>query len=227
MGYTITRNNNIFTITKTGNNAIYVTIYTQTSCDSNQWSVLIPEQFTNDSLIITLPNKDGLYRIFITDNQGFNETLNIPIYTSILKSYIEDVKYVLCGCPCENCKDCDKQEKDYLSVLIKMFAYNIINEGLYNQYLTATNDCIKCNILDANQCILLNESILGDSSNTELMKQIIAYYYLVFYFTDLKLNNNSQTITNTYQYNEILKCIKKLGININCITNNITNFVPK
>ena len=225
MAYTITRNNNVFTINTNGGNALYITVYIETFCNSFEWDVLIPEQFTNDILTIDLPNKDNLYKIVITDKEHLYNEHKIPIYTNFLKSYIEDVKYILCGCPCENCEDCNKEEKDYLSVLVKMFAYNSINENLYNTYFNITNLCIKCDILDLNQCMLLNETILGDGDNKELMKKTIAYYYLVFYFTDLKLNNNSQIITDIYQYKEILKCIKKLSINIDCIKNIISNFV--
>jgi len=217
MGYTITRNNNTFTITKTGTNAIYVTVYTQTYCGSNQWEVLIPEQFTNGTLNITLPNKDDLYKIVITDKAALFDTINVSIYTAFLKSFVEDVEYILCGCACSECDDCDKKEKDYLSAIMKLLSYNIINGAVYNQYLTATNDCIKCNILDSNQCILLHETVMGSSDNTLLMKQLVAYYYLVFYYTDLKLNGNLSVVTERYNYNKIIQCIKKLGINETCI----------
>lgn len=221
MGYTITRNNNIFTITKTGVNDIYVTVYTQTFCGSNQWDILIPEQHTSNTLVITLPNKDDLYRIVVIDKQGMTEKYDVAIYSEFLKSFVEDVNYVLCGCPCEECNDCNKKEKDYLSALIKLLSYNIINGGIYNQYLTATNNCVKCNVLDTNQCLLLHETMLGNGDNTLLMKQIIAYYYLVFYYTDLLLNNNSSIVTERYNFNNIIQCIKKLGIDYNCIKDNI------
>lgn len=227
MEYTVTRNNNIFTIINTSANTLYVTVYVETYCGSEEWQEIIPEQTINTTLSITIPNRDNLYKLFITDKISLNDELKVPIYGKLLISFIEDVKYVLCGCPCENCEDCNKNKKDYLFSLVKMFAYNSINESLYNEYLTSTNDCIRCNILDINQCILLNETILGNSDNTLLMKQIIAYYYLVFYFVDLKINNNSETVTELYQYNEIVKCIKKLGIDINCIKENINNYIKE
>jgi hypothetical protein len=227
MAYTITRNNNVFTINTNGGNALYITVYTQTFCGSNQWEVLIPEQFTNDTINITLPNKDDLYKIVITDKQGMTENHDVAIYSEFLKSFVEDVHHVLCGCPCEECDDCNKKEKDYLSALIKLLSYNVINGGIYNQYLTATNHCVKCNVLDTNQCLLLHETMLGNSDNTLLMKQIIAYYYLVFYYTDLLLNNNSPIVTQKYNYNNIIQCIRKLGLNELCIKDNIITFEPQ
>lgn len=222
MAYTIVRNNNIFTITKTGLNVLYVTVYTQTFCNSNEWKVLIPEQQNNGILLITLPKKDDLYKIVITDKLLLNDTYNVSIYTQFLKSFVEDVHYILCGCSCSDCDDCDKKEKDYLSVITKLLSYNIINDSIYNQYLIATNNCLKCTVLNSNQCILLHESILGNSDNTLLIKQLIAYYYLVFYYTDLKINDNTnENIMEVYKYNTIIQCIKKLGLDENCIKNAI------
>jgi hypothetical protein len=212
MGYTIVRENNVFTIANTGTNALYVTVYIQTFCGSNQWEVLIPEQFTNYTLQVTLPNTDNLYKIVITDKEDLYETIN-----EFLKSFVISVHTILCGCPCEECDDCDKKEKDYLSAITKLLSYNIINGGIYNKYLTATNDCIKCSVLDSNQCILLKETILGNANNTLLMKQLIAYYYLVFYYTDLSLNNSSTIVTERYNFNNIIQCIRKLGITEMCI----------
>jgi hypothetical protein len=221
MGYTIIRNDNTFTITKTGVNDIYVTVFTQTFCGSNQWEVIIPEQSTDNELTITLPNQDNLYKIFITDKQSVNDYINVSIYKQFLQSFVESVNDLLCGCPCEECNDCDKKDKDYSSTLLKLLAYNTINEAVYNEYLTATNHCIKCSILDANQCILTHETITGNSDNTLLMKQLIAYYYLVFYYTDLKLNNNSSNVTTLYNYNNIIKCVRRLGVDEMCIKNTI------
>ena len=219
MAYTILRNGNVFTVTKTGLNLLYITVYTQTFCNSNEWKVLLPQQINNGVLLLTLPKKDDLYKIVITDKLLLNDTYTVSIYTQFLKSFVENVHYILCGCPCSNCDDCDKKEKDYLSAITKLLSYNIINNSLYNQYLTATNSCIKCNILDSNECILLNESILGNADNTLLIKQLIAYYYLVFYYTDLKLNNDSVNVAEIYNFNNIIQCVRKLGINENCIKN--------
>ena len=163
MNYTIERNNNVFTIIKTGLNPLYIAVYTQTFCNSNEWKILIPEQINNNILTISLPKKDDIYRIIITDKLLVNDIYNISIYTEFLKSFIEDVHYILCGCPCSDCDDCDKKEKDYLSAITKLISYNIINNNIYNQYLAVTNNCIECSILNSNQCILLNELILGNS----------------------------------------------------------------
>lgn len=221
MGYTITRNDNIITITKTGINTIYVTVYIQTYCDSNVWEVIIPRQSTDDTLSITLPNRDDLYRLYIEDDRTVYTKNYVYRYTNFLESLIEDIKYTLCGCACS---DCGKNEKDYLSTILKLLSYNIINGSIYNEFLTSTNDCVKCNVLDTNQCLLLNETVLGASDNTLLMKQLIAYYYLVFYYVDLRLNDNSHIITQRYDYDNIIQCIKKLGIDELCIKDNILIF---
>jgi hypothetical protein len=215
MAYSIERIDNNFKITT--NSLLYATVYTQTFCNSNQWEILIPEQSSITEINITLPKKDDLYKIIITDKLLITEEVLISIYTSFLKSFVEDVEHILCGCPCADYDDYNKTEKDYLSAILKLLSYSIINGAIYNKYLTATNGCVKCSILDANQCVLTHEMVIGNADNTLLMKQLIAYYYLVYYYTDLVLNNNSITVTGIYNYNNIIKCIKKLGINEDCI----------
>ena len=219
MAYSIERINNSFKITT--NSLLYATVYTQTFCDSNQWDILIPEQSSSTEINIILPQKDDLYKIIITDKLLITDEVLVSIYTSFLKSFIEDVEYVLCGCPCSDCEDCNKVEKDYLSPILKLLSYNIINDGIYNNYLTVSNGCVKCSILDVNQCVRTHEMVIGNADNTLLMKQLIAYYYLAYYYTDLVLNTNSETVTQIYNYNNIIKCIKKLGINENCIKDTV------
>lgn len=227
MGYILTRDGNSFTVLKTGEGDLYVTVYAQSNCQLDEYEVVIAEQEVLVSTSITLPNKDSLYRIQFTDSDGLDESTYVSVYKEFLKSLIEDIKYVLCGCACESCPDCGKKEKDYLSALVKMFSYNIINGSMYNQFFTATGECVKCNILDVNQCLLRNETILGNSDNTELMKQVIAYYYLVYYYTDLRLNQNSSNVTTLYDYKNIIKCIKKLGIDESCINGSIVIEEPE
>lgn len=222
MGYLLTRDSNEFTIMRTGPDDLFVTVYVQTHCDLNEFEVVIPEQQVDVQVVITLPEKDGLYKILISDKDTLNEEILVASYKEFLGSLIDGIKYVLCGCKCDDCDDCGKSQKDYLSVLVKMFAYNVINDGIYTQFLMATNNCVKCNILDINQCLLINETILGNADNSLLMKQIIAYYYLVYYYTDLKINNqNTDEVNQLYDYKNIIKCIKKLGIDENCINENI------
>lgn len=216
MIYSITKNNNTYTITNQDDEYLYVTVYVQESCESDEYEILYEEQSTLDTLTFVLPNKDNLYKFVLSDKKEDEEEVIIYYYDNLLNSLIEDIHYVLCGCKCKTCDDCS-EETDYLSVITKILSYYMININAYNQNFLTTNSCIKCMLIDTNQCMLANELILGTTDNTLLMKQIIAYYYLVLYYTDLIENDNSESITLKYDYKNIIKCIKKLGIDESCI----------
>lgn len=212
--YTLDRNKNIFTVEKVSGNDISVTVYIETFCNSDEWIEFLEEQLVTTTYTFTLP-ADNFYRITVTDEEELLENYDITIYNNFLTSLIEDIGDVLCGCECKGCDDCD--EKKYGSVFSKLLTYNIINNNQYFTNLEITNDCVKCNILEFSKCILTNEAILGTSDNKVLIKELIAYYYLVYYYTDLSLSDNSSSITELYNYTNIIKCINKLNIDINCI----------
>ena len=125
MVYTITRNMNTFTIDNNSLDVLYATVYVQTYCGSNQWEILIPEQSFTSTITLTIPDKDDLYKIFISDKNTLFDEINISIFKEYLKSFVESVKDLLCGCPCQDC-DCNETDKDLSSVLLKLLSYNII-----------------------------------------------------------------------------------------------------
>jgi hypothetical protein len=215
MAYSITRNNNTFTLITTS--LVYVNTYIQSNCDTDTWTLIGNEQSTSTTLQISLPPNDGLYKIQVTDKVNLDDEIFVTNYRKLLASVVEGVKYILCGCACADCSDCGKVEKDYLSTLLKLLSYNIVNGAIYEKSLLAANTCIKCDILDSNNCMLLRTLVLGNYDNTLLLKKLIAYYYLVYYYTDSVLNTDSTLVKTLYDYDNILGCIKKLGIDTDCI----------
>jgi hypothetical protein len=220
MAYSTNRSGNIFTINNTGLDPLYVTVYKETYCSSDVWVEIFPTQTVTTLLSITLPTNDTTYKIHITDNFSIDDDVLVPVYNALFKAMITDINKVVCGCPCSTCEDCGITEKDYLSTISKILSYNMLI-GLYLQPLLETSNCIKCDIVDTTQCILLNDKITGTSDSKELLKKLIIYYYLVFYYTDLYTSINPSTISTLYDYNNIEKCIKKLNIDINCIKDTI------
>ena len=77
MWYSITRNKNIFTITKTGANPVSVSLYKQTSCNGDEFIQVLPLQQTNTTIDIILPLEDAIYKIVISSVVGRDtETIN-------------------------------------------------------------------------------------------------------------------------------------------------------
>lgn len=226
MSYTISRNGRRLTITKTNIPTLYVDIFSQVSCEEDECINCLGTPITTDIYEIVLPNKDSTYIVTIKDNIFIDDTHTFTVYDTFLKTVIEDIEYVLCGCKCETCDDCDKKEKDYLSAITRILTYMILHNGLYYKYLEKSNHCVKCGILDLNTCQLASEAVLGNSDSTLLMKQIIAYYYLVLYYTDFLFESDNTEKILSYKYMTMLKCIKKLGIDVECIRDSILTPEP-
>ena len=127
MWYSITRNKNIFTITKTGANPVSVSLYKQTSCNGDEFVQVLPLQQTNTTIDIILPLEDAIYKIVISNVVGEDtETISIliPHYNNMLLSLIDDIDFTLCGCACKECDECnDESEKDMSMVLLKLISY--------------------------------------------------------------------------------------------------------
>lgn len=220
MWFEIDRENNELTITNITNSNIYYTLYYTSSCDLEEnYEVFIVETtiLSEESSTFSLPDQDGLYKLFLTDKGSLSQNIYFPQYKSILSSLVEDIDFVLCGCNCPSCSECDEEQDTLVSVLLKMLSYVLINKNKYEKTLLNSVNCIECNILDENLCYIIHESISGSYENKKLLKQIISYYYLVFYYTDLLLEKNETLIKLRYNYSKIYSCVKKQGLDIKCI----------
>lgn len=223
MWYKIERNLNSFIISNTGSNDLYITLYFSEKCDIDvNFITCITETkiLKGEEYVFSLPTKDGLYKLIITDKIDNYKELFIPQYLQILSSLIEDIDYVLCGCNCENCEDCSGDDKDLLSVVLKILSFLMLNKDKYKEAIFSSSVCIECDIIEASLCNIIHESVNGNYQNKNLFKKLIAFYYLVFYYTDYKIENNLETIKQRYHFKEIYPCIKKLGLSITCIEYN-------
>jgi len=147
---------------------------------------------------------------------------NNSLHTNLLNSTVDNILSLFCGCNCQDCgDDCGKKDSDYSTVLNKLLSLNIIKDNYYTEAITQTNSCIKCDIEQGVDCELLQEKITGSSDNKEKIKKLIAYYYLVYYHKDLLESETPDEVTKQYKYNDIYKCIKHLGLDINCIKTKI------
>jgi hypothetical protein len=218
----IYRNDNIFTASNDYDASIYITILEQTNCQENTFSVVTPRYTTINETGETfeLPKKDGVYKVICEDFFITNEYIYYH-YPNLFASLIDSIKESICDCKCDDCEDCDKT--DYSAVLTKLLSYGIINDNKYFDSLKLTAKCIKCDVLDTSTCNLLTEQVTGKSDSNKLNKKFIAYYYLVYYYTDLKSKSSTNNIDfeKLYDFKKISKCISKLNINSSCIKQSI------
>lgn len=223
MEYNLTVIDNIYTFVNEEQSTINLKIEYKANC-SDELIIYKDTTPVNTTTTFDLSKKDGIYVITLIHLEE-EVILTIESYYNFFLSMINDIHYILCGCnSCNDCEDCGKEEKDYLSAILKILAYDILKDGIYTRLVTNSDLCIRCNIIDINQCILLNQTVLGEADNTNLMKQIIAYYYLLIFNNDVEISRNIIFPLKDYKYSEIIKCIKKLGIDFNCIKDSL---IPK
>ena len=216
MWFSLTRDNNSFLILSNDGNSIIVKLGYKDSCSND--IVSLNTYTTNTSIVLNLPINDNLYILEIINNIGDSYIIEIPKYNTLLKSLIEDIELVLCDCGCKHCEDCkESTNKDYTSTLLKLLSFYTLNKQYFQVYLDIVFECTKCNILDTNQCILINEKVYGNADNTRLLKQILSSFYIAFYY------GSTQDYKSLFNYNYTYKCIKNIGIDLSCIENKIKN----
>ena len=222
MWHNITRYGNNITVNSLSEESIYLYLYKEVSCDDVYEEIISKTSITNHTF--TLPIEDGIYKLILRKDENTAKEIFIPHYQNFLVSLTDDIDYILCGCGCSDCPDCDGNDMDVLSVILKILSYTIINKEKYINSLIKTNSCIECDILEINECNLLLESVVGNIENMALLKKIVAYYYLVFYYTDLQIIQNEEFVKQLYQFSKILPCVKKYISNKECISNIITSY---
>lgn len=216
MWFSLTRDNNSFLILSNNGNPITIKLGYKDSCSND---IISLNTYTTDtSIVLNLPINDNLYILEIINNIGESYKIEIPKYNTLLKSLIEDIELVLCDCGCKHCDDCkESNNKDYISTLLKLISFYTLNKQYFQAYLDIVFECTKCNILDASQCILINEKVYGNADNTRLLKEIISSFYIAFYY------GSTQDYKSLFNYSTTYSCIKNIGIDLSCIENKIKN----
>lgn len=218
------RVDNVFDIYISDNKNYKAILYLQNDCSFTDATVVETKEITsqNSSVTITLPNKDGIYKLLIFSGSSsiFLEKI-VYHYPNLFNCLIDSIKESLCDCKCDDCEDCDKT--NYSDILTKLLSYGIINNNKYVDNLTSTTKCVRCDISDIATCNVLIEQVTGKSDSNKLNKKLIAYYYLVYYYTDLKSKSsiNNVDYEKLYDFKNISKCIAKLDVNNSCIKETI------
>lgn len=171
-------------------------------------------------------DKSGLYELYIKVG-NHEETLQIPNYPRLLKDIIKDIEKLLCKCNCQDCDDCYEDGKTLLDVLFKaMFYYSLSGEYYQSSYSKGLK-CLACDLNDYSICMIMSRVVTGNTTNIKLVKELIALFYLVFYYTENKYNCNKEFVNEIFNFNNMMNCINKIGINIECVRKALENRPPR
>lgn len=208
------------------NNGLVPLTYTvvKVECDSTT-TVGTGEILVGQTITLPIKHVDGVYRIIISDSV-LEETLpDILFYNNLLLTIIDGTEEILCGCngcnTCHDCKTCDTE----LLTITAILAYSFVNNPTYSTYINNIAEELKCDIDSKVLCLLTNIQVLGKTEVEDLLMEIVALYFLSFYLYDLfnaQDAEEAEYIKVKYLSSKIMKCIRKLGININEQTEIIT-----
>lgn len=170
------------------------------------------------TFILPILFSDAIYSITLTNDLDETETLpDILQYSNLLCSFIEGVEETLCGCKkCNDCEECNECQ-NYLNTLTYGLGFLHVNTPTYNDYLTTISETLRCNYSQEILCMISNESVNGVIETKKLTLLNIALLYLTYYQFDLVQAfdlEEADYIKNKYKSSKILKCIQKLGINV-------------
>lgn len=232
MFYKIERIKGVFKITNLTRYLMSVRVFKQESCLNNTFVECGVYLDFLDIKEIKILAGDGAYKFIIsyTEVENYPEITEVEhfflYFDNLLYSLINDIDVILCNCECISCDDCYNTDKEVSDTLLKLISYFTVTNKYYNGYFEAAYKCLECSILDANQCLLVNEKVIGKTENILLLKKIVALYYLVFYFAEYAqaiTDEEKKYVDLKFKFLKIKKCIANLGINIQCIIDNITN----
>lgn len=231
MDYRIDRENYKFTIRKISGitEEISVSLYLETSCGpSNRVPIISKTHNTEVEIDLDTIDRKYLNNLLRLEIQtiGTPNKVYLPYYPDLLKSVVESLEEVLCGCDCDDCTDCTPKDK-ILDASMKVLLFYTISNIDTNKSLNKGLTCISCELGVEVLCLLTKEKIYGKSFPTLFYKKILAMYYLVFYYSGrfgIKDENN-RSYPEFKNFDKVLKCIKKLGLDTVCIDFNLNSII--
>lgn len=229
MWYNINFKDNLINVRNpSATDEIYVTVSITETCDESVFEEVIDRTLVDFEHQFKLPDRDGLYKVLVQrviDNTVLEESeMLYPYYGQLLETIIDDMEHFLCNCNCVDCgEDCNKDEKTYLSLLLKAFSYYTLLYKYYPRFYDAVFKCLNCSILDVTKCVLLNEKVTGNTENSELFKKIVSSMYVSFYYAEYYNTTDKAYINAKFKYDKIKKCIAITNADTECITNQIEN----
>ena len=170
-----------------------------------------------DTFILPINFLDAIYVVTLSDDDETQVLDDILQYNNTLLNFVDGTEELLCGCKkCNECEECNKCDS-FLNTLNYAMAYFHVNSPKYNNYFSVFTNELKCNYSQEILCLISQINISGKIEIEKLTKLNIGMYYLVFYLLDLAQATDeaeANYIKNKYKSFKILKCIRKLGIDI-------------
>jgi hypothetical protein len=185
--------------------------------------------------------KDGEYSLLLQAEGETDTTVSFFVYHNLVNSIIIDANALLCNCDSsancgENClskagKKCLEHKITYVK-LIQYQAFYLTKYlptyyTIFNNYLNFNLTTNNCNSQDSINSLLLQECIEGKVIHSgNLSKLQVALYYLGIYFIEKAIANGNQEqlefIKQKFSYNNIIKCICDLCIDLDGLENTFT-----
>ena len=205
----------VYTIENTGITEINYNIQIK-ECDSlneSKSGIILPGK----TFILPINFLDATYVVTLSDDDETQVLDDILQYNNTLLNFIDGTEELLCGCKkCNDCEECNKCDS-FLNTLNYAIAYFHVNSPKYNNYLNIFSNQLKCNYSQEILCLISQINLSGKIEIEKLTKLNIGIYYLVFYLLDLAQATDEEEanyIKDKYKSFKILKCIRKLGIDI-------------
>jgi len=211
MSFTIKRFKDNYILSNTDNNVLELQINKQIENCTNYEQV--------KDIINIQPNKshtvklyqDGKYKLIVTEGISEEEII-ILHYSSLLYSIISDIQYILCECAVDlNCSDCGNTSEinKQLSVILKILSYQKLTHPRHAAFLETLFEPLKCSIDELTSNIILEEKMNGNADYIQLLEKILSYYYLSFYFSEVKTSSEEELdyINTKFQYQNLFNCI--------------------
>lgn len=250
MWYALNKNGYTIKVKKMTSEAgnLKIALYKLDSCDNSRTLVGTAKESTGSEIQIDLPkfeapdktkpcsntgsntpqtvfelNKSGLYELDINVGDRLNDKIQFPHYPLLLKDIVKDIEKYLCGCKCKDCGkgDCIEDGKILVDVAFKAMLYYTLSGKFYQNIYSRAVGCIGCGLDDYAICMIMNQLVTGKSNNTKYLKKLIALLYLVFYFTENRINCDKTFINDVFSIEDIKHCLIEIGVDFNCVRNSI------
>lgn len=224
LGFTVQRTHSELIVTKIGTRKIEVNLYRRNTCVGNTDIEVLPKVEVTDILAIRIPMLDNIYKLRITSTLLSNETFQykdflLYSYKSSLYSFISSAKELFSNCNTEsdNCKDNNSN-----LVLFKILSLYMYNKSNYDFFLDNAYTCIECDLMEGLKSLLIQETIYGNTDLEFNYKKIVGFFYIIFYLAEKSLYPSCiDELNEQFDYFNMIVHLRKLGIDIKCIEDNI------
>lgn len=179
-----------------------------------------------ETIYLPLTFIDGKYQIDITDGVNTVHKYDIYYYNNLLLHIIDSIESSVCPCVCKDCDECN-DENDYkvkFNTLISTISLASLNKNKYTDYLVQVATILECDF-DEELLAFMSEKLIDGTDNLQgLYLRLIGLHYLTYYYVDLMGAIDTEEavfIRDKYKSAKILKCIKKLGLDIEEVSDSL------